>query len=90
MKLVDSRLARTLEDLSDFSFTIKYCPGQEHVIPDALSRLEKRTYLEDDEYTDGWLPPGLVLIKKVDGGADSLFEALIQCVEEENGSEWKV
>ena len=75
MKLVDSRLARTLEDLSDFSFTIKYCPGTEHVVPDALSRLSK-IQEEQEVHRDGWLPPGLKVMRKVDGGADSLFETL--------------
>ena len=46
-------------------------------------------YLEDEEYSDGWLPPGLTLIKKVDGDADSLFETLIQCIEEEVGNNTK-
>ena len=75
MKLVDSRLARTLEDLSDFSFTIKYCPGVEHVVPDALSRLAK-VNIEQETHRDGWLPPGLTVMRKVDGGADALFETL--------------
>ena len=39
MRLVDSRLARTLEDLSDFNFVIKYTPGKLNVAADSLSRL---------------------------------------------------
>ena len=75
MKLVESRLARTLEDLSDFSFTIKYCPGTENVVLDALLRLSK-IQEEQEVHRDGWLPPGLRIIRRVDGGADSLFETL--------------
>ena len=89
MKLVDSRLARTLEDLSDFSFTIKYCPGVEHIVPDALSRLT-RTHIEQEVHRDGWLPPGLTVMRKVDGGADALFETLQEVMSNTLGVEYTI
>ena len=39
MKIIDSRLARTLEDLADFNFKIQYTPGKQNIAADALSRL---------------------------------------------------
>ena len=39
MRIVDSRIARTLEDLADFDFDIVYIPGKSNVAADALSRL---------------------------------------------------
>ena len=78
MKMVESRLARTVEDLAEFSFTIKYCPGVDHTVPDALSRLPQVVDEAEDKFVDGWLPRGLALIKKVEGGGNSLFESLIQ------------
>lgn len=39
MRLVDSRLARTVEDLADFHYTIQYTPGSQNAAADGMSRL---------------------------------------------------
>ena len=84
MKLVDSRLARTLEDLSDYSYTIYYKPGVENIVADSLSRIPLGE-VEDPELTvPDQLPAGIKLIQKVEGGGDSLFESLIICLKEES------
>ena len=76
MKMVDSRLARTLEDLSEFSFQIRYLPGKENVLADAMSRVAGSPVdLPNIEPSDG-IPNGTQLLQRVNGGGDSLFESL--------------
>lgn len=81
MKLVDSRLARTLEDLADFNFTIKYTPGHLNVAADTLSRLRPLVQPLETEALDGQpeLPPNLHIDGSlVPGGGNSLFESLLR------------
>ena len=74
MKMIDSRLARTLEDLSDFNFDIVYTPGKKNEAADALSRLYPQK-LESQEL-NGQLPDGLKVIDLVPGGGDSMVHSL--------------
>ena len=79
MKLIDSRLARTLEDLADFNFTIQYTPGKSNSAADALSRLYDPTSVHHTDsipVTPGTLPLGLVILREVPGGGDCLFDSL--------------
>lgn len=85
MKMVDSRLARTLEDLSDFNFVIKYTPGRLNTAADALSRLPSVVKKVDDEFFSAspQLPYGLLINgSPVQGGGNSLFESLIVVLRE--------
>ena len=76
MRLVDNRLARTLADLSEFSFSIEFVPGKDNTAADALSRLIRP--LTDSESPDPFeLPPGLQLDGEPSpGGGDSLVFSL--------------
>ena len=79
MKLIDSRLARTLEDLSDFNYEIRYTPGKENAAADCLSRLYDPTSVHDRATSTqllGELPVGLYVISEVAGGGDSLLLSL--------------
>ena len=78
MRLVDSRLARTLEDLSDFDYVVEYMPGNKNELADLMSRIpgsedESDKLVIDPEY----LPKGLVKGKECKGGGDSMFEGVL-------------
>src|SRR5678816_736586 len=78
MRTVDSRLARTLEDLSDFDYVVEYIPGERNEIADLMSRMPgsermSETLVIDPEY----LPKGLMKGKESRGGGDSMFESVL-------------
>ena len=81
MKIVCSRLARTVEELSDFVFDIQYVAGHLNSAADALSRVgvpqSQSTQRKQDQ-----LPGGLMLCgSPVPGGGDSLFFSLYKVLE---------
>ena len=77
MKLVCSRLARTVEELSDFNFEIRYTPGHLNCAADALSRLPNTSNVINDNNYYNILPDGLVICGlPAPGGGDSLFISL--------------
>ena len=80
MQLVDGRLARTLEDLSDFDFEIVYTPGKYNTCADTLSRLHSHVINAPVmSNVTRKLPPGLE-VKEVPGGGDCLLKALEICL----------
>ena len=77
MQIVNSRLARTIEDLADYSFVIKYAPGKLNTAADILSRRDWSSVAEEvasEEMTS--LPAGLILLETVPGGGDSMVVSL--------------
>ena len=78
----NSRLARTLEELAEFDFEVKYRPGRENQAADYLSRLRN----EEDEKTideeEKSLPKELKRLVKIEGGGNSMFEALLVALKE--------
>ena len=77
MKLVCSRLARTVQDLADYVYEIRYTPGHMNCAADALSRLNHKVPEHDKVSSGSSLPAGLVLDgQPVPGGGDSLFISL--------------
>lgn len=87
MRIVDSRLARTLENLADFNFTILYTPGRLNTAADALSRLKPLLKSQDDCSNEGELPVGLMLDgSAVPGGGNSLFISLLRALQGACGS----
>lgn len=82
MKLVCSRLARTVEELSDYIFEIRYLPGHLNTAADALSRLNCNVPVPDSEVVLPTLPSGLIIDgQPAPGGGDSLFISLLRCLQ---------
>ena len=83
MSLCNSRMARTLIDLSEFKFTIEYIKGTLNECADGLSRLNKHVDPLDTEQPESPKrdPENLEIIYKAPGGADSLFACLVRVFE---------
>ena len=72
MKIVCARLARTVEELSDFDFEIQYVPGHLNTAADALSRLSEEKVGTVEIGNCATLPVGLGLDGAPSpGGGDS-------------------
>ena len=77
MKLICSRLARTVQELSEYNFEIRYTPGHLNCAADALSRLNYKVPDYDQSMNVNKLPVGLKLDGPPSpGGGDSLFVSL--------------
>ena len=80
---VNARLARTLSELEEYEFEIRYRPGPQNEAADALSRIVEA--VESTDLIDGnYLPKGLKIVEKIDGGGNSLFEALLVILDRAN------
>ncbi|CAF3645527.1 unnamed protein product, partial [Rotaria socialis] len=76
-KDVSNRLARTLEDLADFDFTVRWIPGNTNVIADALSRVNESDANSGESVSSDMQvdPIGSQLTEvKMEGGGDSLVK----------------
>ena len=82
MQQENSKFMRTINDLSDYDFVIKYRPGSENEAADAMSRIVPKIAGSEDELVNQYkLPKGFQVIKEVRGGGDSLFESVVICFE---------
>mgnify|MGYP000297764705 CR=1 FL=1 len=72
-----SRLMRTLNELAEFDFEVKYKAGKDNTIADTLSRLGGASSSLEDVEEIGLLPPGLGVFKITPGGGDSMIESLL-------------
>lgn len=75
----NSRLMRTLNELAEYDFIIRYRPGRDNEAADTMSRIMNVPESDDYECLD-LLPTGLVVYKTVDGGGDSFFVSLQICL----------
>ena len=80
MSVHNSRLMRTLEELAEYNFEVRYIPGPSNESADFLSRLNETTGNFTFADNHKHLPKGCQLIKSVDGGGDSMFESLLICL----------
>ena len=77
MKMVDHRLARTLEDLAEYDFEILYTPGHLNQAADMLSRVRLYTpEAENFRTPSNDIPDKLRSVVKVPGGGNSMFASL--------------
>ena len=71
---------RTLNEISEYTFTIKYRPGKENCAADTLSRLDHEV-IEDCEVYNNNPPAGFRLLDKVEGGGDSFFQSIMLVID---------
>ena len=77
----NARLSRTLSELEEYDFEIKYRPGKDNEGADTLSRIITEVEVEENKVNENELPQGLKVTEKVEGGGDSLFKALLIVME---------
>ena len=57
---------------------IEYTPGDRNELADVISRIPGREYVNKTEVNEvGYLPEGLVVEHKSEGGGNSLFESVL-------------
>ena len=79
----NARLMRTITDLEDYDFTIKYRPGVDNQAADSMSRIIPMQPDDDSRlHNTDELPKGLRLMQKIDGGGNSLFQSLLMVMED--------
>ena len=85
MRLVDGRLARTLADLADFTFSIEYVPGSTNTAADVLSRIVLHPPCLEESPIPDKLPNGLAVDGEPSpGGGDSLFVSMYNWMRKQN------
>jgi hypothetical protein len=78
----NSRVARTLQELAEFDFELRYCKGTDNTAADALSRISGTSLTSQPTCQNpDFLPPGLNVLKKVPGGGDSMLHSLLIVME---------
>ena len=92
MSTADGRIARTLEELSEYNFQIRHISGRKNILADALSRspvpviesepVDMRT---EGTFKESYIPQGFKQIT-VPGGGDSLFRCFAIWLEGSEGS----
>ena len=77
MSSENSRVARTLQELSEFDFELRYCRGEDNTAADALSRLSHSVEAPVSRgCASDFLPDGLRVLESVPGGGDSMVTSL--------------
>ena len=75
MSRQNARLMRTLNELAEYDFEVRYRAGKENCIPDTLSRLHVDFSIVNEGVPVD-LPDGVTVICEVVGGGDSMVESL--------------
>ncbi|CAF2068091.1 unnamed protein product [Rotaria magnacalcarata] len=92
----NSRIARTLEFLSNYNFEVQWVPGVHNTIPDMLSRAftwqqtEDQMCLDQYEFNYERHPPGTIVDKLSPAGGDSLLFSLEQGLINFSQNPWEV
>lgn len=75
MAASSSRIMRTLEEISQYDFDIKYLPGSQNQAADFLSRMENMESIDEENHIG--IPKEFRISQKVEGGGNSMFESLL-------------
>src|SRR5215469_5372391 len=75
ISLFNQRVARTLEEINDIDYELRYIPDKDNIIADALSRSLESTEDKTPIETKSIIPSGTSEVK-IPGGDDSLFQCL--------------
>ncbi|KAF0297925.1 Retrovirus-related Pol polyprotein from transposon 17.6 [Amphibalanus amphitrite] len=80
LRLINHRVARTVEELAAYDMEIRHVPGRLNAAADMLSRVGAPDGAPPAPETpaDTGLPPGLILSHRPEGGGDSLVECLCE------------
>ncbi|CAF2071999.1 unnamed protein product, partial [Rotaria magnacalcarata] len=76
MKLINTRLYRTAEELACFDFKICYIPGKDNFYADIMSRLKYDQMIEKATKNHADKIPDHMSIIEISGGGDSLISSL--------------
>lgn len=82
MRNESSKFMRTITELSEYDFLIRYRPGMENGAADAMSRIVTITEAAGEDHETDLFPKGLELLKEVKGGGDSFFESIYSLLKE--------
>ncbi len=80
----NSRIARTMAELSEYDFEVRYRAGKDNKIADTLSRLHE-TPVSLPSQVPPALPDGLSVLTIVEGGGDSLPKSLFAVLQQHKG-----
>ena len=91
MSSENSRIARTLQELAEFDFELRYCRGQDNTAADTLSRMSRsgESSTSGGDRGHNYLPAGLEVVECVPGGGDSMVESLYVVLSRRLGDESK-
>ena len=87
MAVTNSRLMRTVTELAEYEFEIKYRPGVDNEAADFLSRLNDGEPRYEEVVDHKYLPKELKKLCDVPGGGDSMFESIWLALKESKENE---
>ena len=80
MSKINSRVMRTLNEIGEYNFDVRYRPGKENTLADTMSRLHAPVPESPKIYPPVPLKRGLKVLKLIPGGPDSLVDSLWECL----------
>ena len=76
MSKQNTRIIRTMNELAEYDFDVRFRPGRDNFVADTMSRLYTPPEIEDHEELGPQLPEGIYVSKPAVGGGNSLVDSL--------------